>query len=151
MDSGGQSGWMGWIDTTQYVTLIIRCNSTKHTKDEKDRGRIEVGNKIADKQKTSRRMEFQMETIYDLTSLCAPQRPRAIPISTQRAQHEPDFICKEHINPSVNQWLSCCFCPGSTSFVAFSEDDFLSAILYNEQTPALILARSHWSLVAIHY
>ena len=74
-----------------------------HTKDEKDRGRIEVGKRIADKKRSSRRMEFQMETIYDLTSLCAPQRPRAIPISTQRAQHEPDFICKEHINPSVNQ------------------------------------------------
>ena len=122
-----------------------------HAKDEKDRGWIEGGNRIADKQRRSRRMEFQMETIYDLTSLCAPQRLRAIPISAQRAQHGSDFICKEQINPSVNQWLSCCFCSGSTSFVAFSEDDFLSAILYNEQTPTLILARRHWSLVAIHY
>ena len=30
MDSGGQSGWMGWMDTALYVTLIIRCKYTIH-------------------------------------------------------------------------------------------------------------------------
>ena len=61
MDSGGQSGWMGWIDTALYITLMIRCKYTIHTihnsqytcthytRKRRERYRIEVGNGIADK------------------------------------------------------------------------------------------------------